>query len=314
MRISQSLLKDFKDYRDRKLCGLLFQALWIDRSVEIEPTEAMLMGQFFEYLALGRDAEPKFKHSIGDHFMIGMKASGKKNLGYWDEELVRIANQADDPENRYELKTDLFMAERDWTVKWFNLIQQATNLRAAFGYYGVEVLDVQKKYEYVQDDVTRVMKIDVLAAMHDYRHPDEMGMTRKLDEVIIDTKATGLINDKWQDYGWALHSLEFKDKLMIQPIDYKSIWKHLNGENIPFFFFVHANTNAVERKIVQVNVTDSIIQAHEEYVKDVVEQIDFFNMTRWIPYPEVEVCHECPLKETCKEAIDHPRIRVISLM
>ena len=65
MKISQSLMKEFKKYMfaksgsgtykvtDGNYCGLLFKAKYIDKSIFIEPTDSMKEGIYFEYLATG---------------------------------------------------------------------------------------------------------------------------------------------------------------------------------------------------------------------------------------------------------------------
>jgi len=64
MKISQSLMKEFKKYYysaysgperlyEGNNCGLLFKAKYIDKSLIIEPSDSMAEGIYFEYLATG---------------------------------------------------------------------------------------------------------------------------------------------------------------------------------------------------------------------------------------------------------------------
>jgi hypothetical protein len=53
MKVSQSLIKAYTDYLNGKLCGLLFKAKYIDKSVEFVASDAMKEGIYFEYLATG---------------------------------------------------------------------------------------------------------------------------------------------------------------------------------------------------------------------------------------------------------------------
>lgn len=61
LMISQSLIKAYYDYSQQKLCGLLFEAKYVKKLplADIEPTDAMKAGIYFEYLATG--ALPKNK-------------------------------------------------------------------------------------------------------------------------------------------------------------------------------------------------------------------------------------------------------------
>ena len=53
IRVSQSLIKDWWEYKDEKQCGLVFRAVWIDRTLETPASDVMLMGNYFEYLCTG---------------------------------------------------------------------------------------------------------------------------------------------------------------------------------------------------------------------------------------------------------------------
>lgn len=54
-KISQSLMKSYVDYLNGKECGILFKANYIDKDPEAqrEPSDAMKVGIYFEYLCTG---------------------------------------------------------------------------------------------------------------------------------------------------------------------------------------------------------------------------------------------------------------------
>lgn len=54
-KISQSLIKNYVDYMNEKECGLFFKANYIDKDPEAqkEPSDAMKIGIYFEYLCTG---------------------------------------------------------------------------------------------------------------------------------------------------------------------------------------------------------------------------------------------------------------------
>lgn len=54
-KISQSLMKSYVDYLNEKECGLYFKARYIDKDPDSdkEPTDAMKVGIYFEYLCTG---------------------------------------------------------------------------------------------------------------------------------------------------------------------------------------------------------------------------------------------------------------------
>jgi len=56
LRISQSLIKDWWDYKEQKLCGPLWEALWVSRIItydDISDSEVMKCGSRFEYELTG---------------------------------------------------------------------------------------------------------------------------------------------------------------------------------------------------------------------------------------------------------------------
>jgi hypothetical protein len=52
-KISQSLIKNYTDYKREKQCGLLFEALYITKTHQSVPSAAMKLGIYFEYLSTG---------------------------------------------------------------------------------------------------------------------------------------------------------------------------------------------------------------------------------------------------------------------
>ena len=54
-KISQSLMKSYVDYLNQKECGLFFKARYIDKDPDAvtPPSDAMLLGIYFEYLCTG---------------------------------------------------------------------------------------------------------------------------------------------------------------------------------------------------------------------------------------------------------------------
>lgn len=51
--ISQSLIKDWWDYKEEKYCGLMFEAVHIFKTAQIKETEPMKIGKRFEYECIG---------------------------------------------------------------------------------------------------------------------------------------------------------------------------------------------------------------------------------------------------------------------
>jgi|TARA_R110000751_G_scaffold92475_1_gene180965 hypothetical protein len=123
-----------------------------------------------------------------------------------------------------------------------------------------------------------------------------------------DIKTTGLINDKWNEYGWDEESLQFKHNLLLQPIHYKLLGLFKYGYEPDFFFFIFSNTNQVDRKTYKINLADGRFEEHLQHVEKVYEIKNKAEINGWKAIPNVKECHNCPLKSTCKSFIDIPKI------
>ena len=128
---------------------------------------------------------------------------------------------------------------------------------------------------------------------------------------IVDIKSSGLINDKWNEYGWSMDGLEYKDRLMIQVVQYKLLGIEEYGYEPDFYFFIFSNTNTIERKAFQVVVDEDRFTEHLETIKKVKRVASYHEKNGWTPRPDVKRCHDCPLKKDCKHFIDIPIIETV---
>lgn len=129
--------------------------------------------------------------------------------------------------------------------------------------------------------------------------------------VIGDIKTTGLIYDKWNEYGWDLERLSEKHKLIIQPVHYKYIrMLEAPGEpEPPFLFFLFSNTNEIDHRIIHFNIdSDPELASHRILIAKTVKELGYHMRKGFKPLPEVARCAECPLKTTCKHFIDVPLV------
>lgn len=129
------------------------------------------------------------------------------------------------------------------------------------------------------------------------------------EDVFIDLKYSGLIDDKWNENGWDLDSLPLKDSIMIQGVHYKLLARENNiSENIPFYYFVFDTNNPNNIKIIKQNVDESRIASHELTVSTVKQRLSNDINYGFKAYPSMSKCVTCPLKEDCSHAIDYPLI------
>ena len=52
LKVSQSLMKDFNEYTQGNECGLVLKAKYVDH-IQFPSSDAMRLGQYFEYIATG---------------------------------------------------------------------------------------------------------------------------------------------------------------------------------------------------------------------------------------------------------------------
>lgn len=258
MNISQSFLKEFAEYKSGNTCGLQVKAKYID-GIEFPSSDAMELGNFFEYMATG--SLPRNGHTPEPKIIY----KGKSNES---------------------ISSDYQRA-----------IDSAELFKKTIKHYAIEIIDIGRVC--TQDGMTGIM--DIVAKWNDRI-------------CIIDTKYSGLINDKWSDYGWNLDMLPEKHNLMLQPVQYKILLSKELGcepEDIDFYFFVFSSKEVMDVKIIKVNVDELTIANHlttVEWVKTELQQpLDKLFKAK----PELKRCFECPLKDNCKFKVEVPYINEI---
>jgi len=135
------------------------------------------------------------------------------------------------------------------------------------------------------------------------------------EECVIDLKYSGLIDDKWSEYGWHTESLVNKPKTLLQPIHYKYLVKHIHGiEDVPFYFFIFSSKDPNKAKIIKVNVQEEHISLHENVVipkiKNYIEH-HYKNPEKLEARPNYIRCLECSFKDDCDKKATVPIIENI---
>ena len=258
IKISQSFYKEYlkwdKTEFNRKqgekniadaVCGKRFKAMYIDKTIQSVPSDAMKEGIYFEYLATG--SLPK----SGEVPVPEKTKSGGLTVAY----------------QRITEAVDLF--------------------KKVIAHYKIKII----KVGYTLSDDEKSGVIDIYAEWNG-------------EKVFIDTKYSGLIDDKWSEMGWETESLPMKDNLMIQGVHYKILAQDiLHIEDIPFYYFIFNSKNSSDMKIIKQNVdTDRIYQHRENIIKmrnDLEKKLHTPNAFR--AYPDYRKCKDCPLFDSCEE-------------
>jgi hypothetical protein len=255
-KISQSFLKDYNEYKGKNLCGLQFKAKHFD-NIQFPTTEAMDLGNYFEYMATG---------SLPRNGIVP-----EPRLSYAGTKRETISTP---------FKRALESAEL------FKKIKKE---------YNIEIENIGLKLE--TDNKNGIL--DVWGKLNNR-------------PCIIDLKYSGLIDDKWSETGWDVESLHYKEKLLVQAIQYKMLVKEnfkLDYDDFDFFFLVFSSKEVNNVKLIRVNIDEDAFKVHETHINSVFKQINAMDIEKaFIPYPSLKRCFKCPLNESCEHKSDIPLI------
>ncbi len=133
------------------------------------------------------------------------------------------------------------------------------------------------------------------------------------EKVIIDLKYSGLIDDKWNEFGFDTESLNLKDTLCIQPVHYKLLAKLCLGvEDIPFYFWVFDATKEGYAKVIRLDVGEDKAQSHLVMLDNVREKIETTMHNGFKPIASMKNCNKCPLFDECPSRAEFPLIEVVT--
>jgi hypothetical protein len=128
-------------------------------------------------------------------------------------------------------------------------------------------------------------------------------------ECIIDLKYSGLIDDKWSEFGWDTDSLNNKDSLMIQGVHYKILVEESLGlKDVPFYYFIFNSKDPTDMKIIEQVVDPEKFEIHRMGVKYAIKKLQELSTNGFKAFPNYRWCKECPLSENCTERQDYPQI------
>jgi hypothetical protein len=134
-------------------------------------------------------------------------------------------------------------------------------------------------------------------------------------ECIIDLKYTALFDDKFSDYGWHTESLQYKSKLLLQPIHYKYLMKKTKGvEDMPFYFFIFSSKDPEKVKIIKTTIQEEHLNLHESITVEKMKRYISFhynNPDELIARPSYLRCKTCSYFDTCDKRAEIPLVEEI---
>lgn len=188
-------------------------------------------------------------------------------------------------------------AKESISADYQKAIDSAELFKKTIEHYAIEIIDTGRVC--TQDGMTGIM--DIVAKWNDR-------------VCIIDTKYSGLINDKWSDYGWNLDMLPERHNLMLQSVQYKILLSKELGcepDDIDFYFFVFSSKEVMDVKLIKVNVDEITIANHLDTVEWVKTELQKPIDKVFKAKPELKRCFECPIKDNCKFKVEVPHINEI---
>ena len=137
---------------------------------------------------------------------------------------------------------------------------------------------------------------------------------------IIDIKSSGLIDNKWNDFGWHIEKFETPDSdsafnILIQAIHYKYLAKiEWDIDNCPFYFMVFSTTNEVDCIVYEIEVDEDRMLQHETDLQKMYVYLNKQFITKEkkdLVIPNHKECVKCMFKDDCEFKHDVPKIQTI---
>lgn len=289
-KINQSFIKDARSYFSGEGCGNIMKEKYInDRLVEDEEPGAMAQGAYFEWvfteLMLG-----KGKGSLPKNGLVPQPQYMKTPLkAVADKKRTKESLGVDDMEAAYRKCHKL--AER---------------LKGIFDDMGLKIMYAGRKYE----KGSFVGTIDLVCACTKQLKFADGTIWNVGDQIVIDLKLSGLLNDRWSKHGW-MGSPQQKEYHGTQAKHYHML------TGLPFYFWVNqsnqkeeddADIKLLRVPIDGVQVDDHVDEANRLFIK-FRNEAEFGFVAR----PSLSRCKDCPLRADCKDKHEFPHPEVFDL-
>jgi len=234
------------------------------------------------------------------------KGTKSNSLGHYFEwlctgALAKGEEEAPKPEytKKGELTADFQVAQK-----------QAVYFKEVISNYGIELLTAGEKV--IAED-TWVDTIDIKARWNSVFDDDLIFKDANNPEniVIIDLKYSGLLEDKWSEFGWHNDFLHKKEGTMLQAKHYKFLFWKKYGYNPPFFFFVFDNKHERECKIIYVDISEKDLELHEIFLNKAKVYLERQIEKGFLPIPRYDMCKSCAYSQWCSFKKEIPPIVVV---
>ena len=114
--------------------------------------------------------------------------------------------------------------------------------------------------------------------------------------VIVELKTSGMLDNKWDDFGWGLERLATKRKLLIQAAcNIISAREYFQTDLIEYYFYVASSTNDDDALLISVVFDERELAKYADMIEWAVRGIEVERDMGYIPYPHYKRCQSCPL-------------------
>jgi len=135
---------------------------------------------------------------------------------------------------------------------------------------------------------------------------------------ILDVKYSGLIGDKWHEWGWPDNAEDFTDKVshIIQAKQYLLLANLLGIEVDGFIFLVFDSRAEKEGQYKEylLSVSEQGINEHKRLILNIVEEfLKWMDNDMFVTNPSFTKCKSCPISEICPNFRKYPETVKIEL-
>lgn len=134
------------------------------------------------------------------------------------------------------------------------------------------------------------------------------------EEVVIDLKYSGLVNDEWSEFGWKglrIFDSEHRghqkqlEHHQIQAIHYSYLFER------PFYYWVFSSSTGAEETgenyLMKMVIDENKINDHVSGAAHAQRDFNILANIGFQPYPEYNRCQNCPLFESCEDKVVVPQ-------
>lgn len=236
---------------------------------------------------------------ILNQFGEGTKSN---TLGHYFEYLCTGAlakGETEPPKPEYTKKGELssdFQIAKKQSVFFHELINK----------FGIKLISAGDK---VLADNKWIGTLDILAEWNTFSNYVDYDFTNNSNkQVIIDLKFSGLLDDKWNQYGWHTDTLAKKQGTMLQAKHYKFLYWKKYGFNPPFLFFVFDTKEVGKVKVINIDIEDWELEQHEVFLEKAKRYFEIQLEKGFEPRPKYESCVKCTYSVWCQFKVTIPSV------